>query len=303
MKVGGLTGRIPALVAVVLAASLAVAGCGLVGGDDVSGARGGGSRLAALTAVQPVTVDGHRVATRCAGSKSDPTVLLVSGYDSPVTSWDEVQKRLSATTRVCAYDRLGVGHSDPPPRRQTVVDLADELDAVMSALGLRRPVVLVAQDIGGVVATTWAEGHDDDLAGLVLVDATPPGYLDSALQLVPAAATGRAAALRADLERLLSPRDNTEHLAAGPALAAATAFPVLGAVPLVVLTRSVSDYGDLRPRVAAALDSAWTGGQQQWTELSSLGRMQTVDRAGHEIQRDQPGSVVDAVREVVGAGS
>ena len=59
MTVGGLTGRLPALVALVLAAS----GCGLVGGDDASGARGGGSQLAALTAVQPVTVDGHRVAT------------------------------------------------------------------------------------------------------------------------------------------------------------------------------------------------------------------------------------------------
>jgi pimeloyl-ACP methyl ester carboxylesterase len=299
MTVGGLTGRLPALVALVLAAS----GCGLVAGDDASGARGSGSRLAALTAVHPVTVDGHRVATRCAGSAKDPTVLLVSGYNSPVTSWDEVQKRLSARTRVCAYDRLGVGHSDPPPRRQTVDDLANELDAVVSALGLRRPVVLVAQDIGGVVATTWAEAHDDDLAGLVLVDATPPGYLDTALQLVPATATGPAGALRADLERLLSPRDNAEHLAAGSALANTSSFPVLGAVPLVVLTRSVSDYGNLRPRVAAALDSAWTGGQQQWTELSSLARMQTVDRAGHEIQRDQPGSVVDAVREVVGAGS
>lgn len=299
MTVGGLTGGLPALVAMVLAAT----GCGLVGGDEVSGARGGGSQLAALTTVQPVSVDGHRVATRCAGSAKDPSVLLVSGYDSPLTSWDEVQKRLSARTRVCAYDRLGVGHSDPPPRRQTVVDLAHELDAVMSALGLRRPVVLVAQDIGGVVATTWAEEHDDDLAGLVLVDATPPGYLDTALKLVPPTATGHAATLRADLERLLSPRDNAEHLAAGPALAGDTSFPVLGAVPLVVLTRTVSDYGDLRPRVAAALDSAWTGGQQQWTELSSLGRMQTVDRAGHEIQRDQPGSVVDAVREVVGAGS
>jgi pimeloyl-ACP methyl ester carboxylesterase len=300
MAVGGLTGRrLPALVAVLLAA----AGCGLVGRDGVTRAQGGGSRLAALTAVQPVTVDGHRVATRCAGSAKNPTVLLVSGYDSPVSSWDEVQQRLSATTRVCAYDRLGVGHSDPAPRRQTVVDLARELDAVMSALGLRRPVVLVAQDIGGVIATTWAEAHDDDLAGLVLVDATPPGYVHTALQLVPPTATGSAATLRADLERLLSPGDNAEHLAAGPALAAAGSFPVLGAVPLVVLARSVSDYGDLRPQVAAALDSAWTGGQQQWTELSSLGRMQTVVRAGHEIQRDQPGSVVDAVREVVGAGT
>jgi pimeloyl-ACP methyl ester carboxylesterase len=299
MTVGGLTGRLPALVALVLAAT----GCGLVGGDQASDARGGGSGLAALTAVAPVTVDGHRVATRCAGSKTDPTVLLVSGYDSPLASWDEVQMRLSATTRVCAYDRLGVGHSDPAPRRQTVVDLAHELDAVVSALGLRRPVVLVAQDIGGVIATTWAEAHDDDLAGLVLVEATPPGYLHTALHLIPPTATGQAATLRADLERLLSPRDNAEHLAAGPALAQAASFPVLGAVPMVVLARSVSDYGDLRPRVAAALDSAWTGGQQQWTELSSLARMQTVDRAGHEIQRDQPGSVVDAVREVVGAGS
>jgi pimeloyl-ACP methyl ester carboxylesterase len=299
MTVGGLTARATALVAVVVA----VAGCGLVAGDGSSGTRGGGSRLAALTAVQPVTVAGPRMATRCAGSTKDPAVLLVSGYDSPVASWDEVQQRLSATTRVCAYDRLGVGDSGPPPRRQTVVDLAHQLDAVISALGMRRPVVLVAQDIGGVIAATWAEEHDDDLAGMVLVDATPPGYLDTVLQLVPRTAKGRAAELRADLERLLSPRDNTEHLAAGPALAATTSFPVLGAVPLVVLTRSVSDYGDLRPRAAAALDSAWTGGQQQWTELSSLGRTQTVDRAGHEIQQDQPGSVVDAVREVVGAGS
>jgi len=302
MTVGGERARLSALVVVLLVALPAAAGCGLVSHGD-SAAHGAGSSLAALTAVQPVTVDGRRVATRCFGSKSDPSVLLVSGFDAPVTSWDAVQQRLSATTRVCAYDRLGVGHSDPPPRRQTVADLADRLDAVLSAVGLRRPVVLVAQDIGGVVAATWAERHDDDLAGLVLVDATPPGYLDTALHLIGPKATGRAAELRADLKQLLSPGDNTEHLAVGSALAEATSFPVLGAVPLVVLTRSMTDYGDLRPRVAAALDSAWTGGQQQWTELSSLGRLQSVDRAGHEIQRDQPASVVDAVREVVGAGS
>ena len=216
MTVGGLTGRLPALVAVMVAA----AGCGLVGGDDVAGTRGGGSGLAALTAVQPVTVDGHRVATRCAGSKSDPTVLLVSGYDSPVTGVGRgaeaarVPPQGSAPTTGC-----GVGSSDAPPRRQTFADMADELDAVMSALGLRAAGVLVAQDLGGMVATTWAEAHDDDLAGLVLRGRHPPGYLDTALQLGPGALHRRGRrAVRADLERLLSPRDNAEHLAAGPAL-------------------------------------------------------------------------------------
>jgi pimeloyl-ACP methyl ester carboxylesterase len=288
--------------AAVAAGALVLTACGLGAGDRISDA-GGGAHLAALTAVQPVTVDGHRMATRCAGRKTDPAVLLVSGYDAPLTTWDAVQARLSGTTRVCAYDRLGVGRSDPPPRRQTVADLAADLDGVVSALGLHRPIVLVAHDIGGVLAVTWAERHRNDVAGLVLVDATPPSYVDTALTLLPTKGSGKSAALRASLERLLSPRDNAERLAGRSAFSHAPTFAVLGAVPLVVLTRSVSDYGNLRPRTAAALDSAWTGGQQQWVELSSLGQLQSVDRAGHEIQRDAPGSVAGAVREVVQGGA
>ena len=199
-------------------------------------------------------------------------MLLVSGYDSPADLVGRGPERLSARTRVCAYDRLGVGHSDPPPRRQTVDDLANELDAVVSALGAAAAGRAGRAGLGGVVATTWAEAHDDDLAGLVLVDATPPGYLDTALQLVPRDRDRTGGTLRADLERLLSPRrQRRAPRGRVGARRRRSSFPVLGAVPLVVLTRSVSDYGDLRPRVAAALDSAWTGGQQQWTELSSLG--------------------------------
>jgi pimeloyl-ACP methyl ester carboxylesterase len=300
MRPGGATWRLP-VVAVV--GVLGATGCGLGGDAGVTGAPAGagdGPGLAALTAVQPVTVAGHRIGTRCAGRRTDPSVLLVSGLDASLTSWDQVQPRLSGTTRICAYDRLGVGQSDPPPGRQTVADLAADLDAVIDALGLSRPVVLVAHDVGGVVAATWAEQHRDDLAGLVLVDATPPGYVRTALDLLPAAGSGAGADLRAGVERTLSPRDNAERFAGRSAFS--ESLSPLGAVPLVVLTRSVSDYGDLRPRVAAALDSAWTGGQQQWAELSSRGRVRSVDLAGHEIQRDQPDRVVEAVREVVARG-
>jgi pimeloyl-ACP methyl ester carboxylesterase len=71
---------------------------------------------------------------------------------------------------------------------------------------------------------------------------------------------------------------------------------------VVALTHSVSEWGDLHRRDAAHLDSAWVGGQQRWADLSSQGRVQIVDQAGHFIQNDQPQAVVDAVREVLSGG-
>ena len=41
---------------------------------------------------------------------------------------------------------------------------------------------------------------------------------------------------------------------------------------------------------------------QGWAELSSQGRVQIVDQAGHFIQNDQPQALVDAVREVLADG-
>jgi len=41
---------------------------------------------------------------------------------------------------------------------------------------------------------------------------------------------------------------------------------------------------------------------QDWAELSSRGRVQIVDQAGHFIQNDQPQALVDAVREVLADG-
>jgi pimeloyl-ACP methyl ester carboxylesterase len=257
----------------------------------------------ALPAVEPVTVGDKQLATRCAGDRQDPAVLLVAGFDTALDeAWDDVQAQIGGFARVCAYDRLGVGGSEAPPRRQGFGRMADDLDGVVDELGLRRPVVLVAHSLGGTVAVTWAQDHADDLAGLVLVDATPPSYVATALDILP---TGSApgSEVRRGLQQLLDPRVNAEHLDGGAAFADAEAFRSIGDVPLIALTHSISDFGgELRPRDAAALDSAWTGGQQKWAELSSQGRVLRVDRAGHFIQHDQPRAVIEAVREVVDAG-
>src|SRR4051794_2839242 len=294
----GVAARGFATAVLVAALALPAAGCGLLDERHATTASPD-NRLAPLAASEMVTVGAHQVATRCAGRTADPSVLLVSGYDTELSTWDKVQPAIGAFARVCVYDRLGVGNSDAAPRRQTFADMADELDGVVDALHLKRPVVLVAHSLGGMIAATWAEAHRQDLAGLVLVDATPPSYVATALASLPRNPAAKGGELRSGLATLLTPRANAEHLDGQASFDPPAVFGPVGSQPVLALTHSVSEWGDVRRRDGAQLDSAWLGGQQTWAELSSKGRVQIVDQAGHFIQNDQPQALVDAVREVL----
>lgn len=247
-------------------------------------------------------VDGRRVATQCGGERDAPSVLLVSGYGIGMAeSWDAVQARIGSFARVCAYDRLGVGGSGRPRRPQTFEDMAQTLDGVVSGLELSTPVVLVAHSLGGMVAATWAAQNPEDVRGLVLLDAPGPGYPGRLLDLLPGGGSSAGAEMRDGFEDLLDPSDNVERLDGEAAFDDVEALPLIGDVPMVMLTHSITDVSAvLRPRKAANLESAWEEGQNRWLGLSPQARLERVDLAGHFIQRDQPQVVVDRVRELVG---
>src|SRR4051812_48358150 len=83
---------VPVARGVLVAALVAtVGGCGLLDEKDTT-TSSSADTLAPLAATQKVTVGGRQVAARCAGSTGDPSVLLVSGYDTELSqSWDRVQ--------------------------------------------------------------------------------------------------------------------------------------------------------------------------------------------------------------------
>src|SRR5580658_9883354 len=64
------------------------------------------------------TVDGHRIHLFCSG-KGSPTIVLSSGLGDDSLPWARTQAALSTTTRVCSYDRSGLGWSD---RRAAIPD-------------------------------------------------------------------------------------------------------------------------------------------------------------------------------------
>jgi len=299
---GGRTWRAAVPVSLLsLVTVLSLAGC-TVAGDSHEVTRVRSAEQARVGGIEEVRADGHRFAVRCAGDQEDPAVLLVSELATPMErDWDSVQGRIGAFARVCAYDRLGVGRSGRAPQSQTFEDMATDLRAVVDALGLEPPLLLVAHGVGGLVAVTAMQQDPDLAGGLLLLDAAGPGYPQAALDAL--AGARRAAAERDTWARLLRPESNREHLDGQQAFAQAQAFRSLGPVPMLALTHSIAEHAPgTPPRRQADLESAWEAGQNGWLALAAAGRLERVDLAGHDIAADQPELVVMRVRELLPAG-
>jgi pimeloyl-ACP methyl ester carboxylesterase len=115
-----------------------------------------------------VVAAGHEFFVRAAGPPDAPRVLLLHGwaFDS-LAAWHRVFPLLAATRRVVAIDLRGHGKSDRIRGRHTIEDLADDVAAVLDALGPGRYIV-VGYSLGGLVAQAFARRHPARVAGLVL---------------------------------------------------------------------------------------------------------------------------------------
>jgi pimeloyl-ACP methyl ester carboxylesterase len=78
----------------------------------------------------------------------------------------------------------------------------------------------------------------------------------------------------------------------------------LGDMPLVVLSAATPSRESVQnDKVYAAFASRWKAGQQALAKRSTKGEWIEVAGSGHDIQLDQPGVVVDAIKRVVEASS
>jgi pimeloyl-ACP methyl ester carboxylesterase len=137
--------------------------------------------LEALREIVPATrgqVDlGGRALRWVESGAGATTVVLIAGRNDTALSWGPVLAALGGRTHVVAYDRAGLGDSDPdreiPSAERAVADLS-RLINVLS----RGPCVVAGHSLGGLLALLLAAAHPGQLAGLVLVDPALPGLLD-----------------------------------------------------------------------------------------------------------------------------
>ena len=118
-----------------------------------------------------VDVGGHSLHMNCVGQGS-PTVVLDAGSGGFSAQWVRVQREVSGTTRVCAYDRAGMGWSEMGPEPRDARQITGELHTLLSKAGIEGPYVLVGHSFGGMYMQTYAARYPDEVAGVALVDSS-----------------------------------------------------------------------------------------------------------------------------------
>jgi pimeloyl-ACP methyl ester carboxylesterase len=286
---------------------------------------------------QMVDIGGYRLHMHVEG-EGRPTVVLDAGAGGIGLTWELVRPAIAKVTRVIAYDRAGLGWSDPSPKPRTADVLAEELHTLLHNAKIEGQYILVGHSLGGPVARQFAAKYPYEVAGLVMVDSAheqqvkyfPERLVKMAISMMGMMSVMKLMsrlglfALKPSLISLddkgrLSPElaaqlrgvmASSEHhtealIAETQSVSRARTQPVsdLGDLPLTVISHGQLDANAVPPSLGTEIrdeyERAWQQLQQEITALSTRGRRIVAERSGHHIIFDQPDVIIESILEMV----
>jgi len=94
--------------------------------------------------------------------------------------WAVVQERLARRgIYSLAYDRAGLGYSDPGPAPRDGRAIAADLEALLAHAGETGPLVMVGHSMGGLLLRVFVGRNRERVTGVVLVDAVTPETIET----------------------------------------------------------------------------------------------------------------------------
>lgn len=200
--------------------------------------------------VQRITVNGVNLAVDSRGEGR--CVLFIHGYPFDRTLWQYQLSHLEGWRRI-APDLRGMGLSDAPDLGYSMTTYADDLAALLDALGVEQ-AVLCGLSMGGYVAFEFLRRFRHRVLGLVLMDTraeadTPDGRRARDAQAAQARDRGPEAVAEAMLPHLFAEADPAHSAAAARARRMIVATPVAGIVGALSAMRDRPDSTDLLPMI------------------------------------------------------
>ncbi|MDB5433613.1 MAG: alpha/beta hydrolase [Caulobacter sp.] len=240
-----------------------------------------------------------------AAARRTPHVILEAGAFGLSADWAVVQEKLSrAGYASTAYDRAGLGTSDPGPTPRDSDAIVGDLEALIEHGGLKGPFILAGHSMAGLHVRLFAVRHPQQTAGLVLVDATTPEvaahpvaqtFINRFGTISGLAAAGAGAGLLRPLmgtslgDTIGLPPDASGEKRRAFASAMHNRWSADEARQWLADSRLVEEAGPLAPELPVAVVTAGpVKGREAWKAFQSApahaahhGQVENVPRAGH----------------------
>jgi pimeloyl-ACP methyl ester carboxylesterase len=271
---------------------------------------------AEVTLLKDVEVAGGRsIHVSCLGTSpvGVPTVVFVSGLGAPAEAANPIFYDVAKLTRICAYDRPGLGQSPPvTDHAPTASEQAADLRAALDGAGIDGPYVFVGHSYAAYVLALLAQAAPDDIAGLVFADPRSPRVSARWLAALPPMAAGEVAVVAANRDELTRGESDPSLNPEGVSLAASGADasaaldedgPLFGDRPVIVLSagQTKEAWAGLPADLREAFDRIWLEEQRALTKETTKGEFRTLAESDHDVVGRDPEAVVGAIKDVLEA--
>jgi pimeloyl-ACP methyl ester carboxylesterase len=233
--------------------------------------------------------------------------------------------KITKLTRVCSYDRAGLGYSDPRPKQEADSrNIAQNLHMLLANAGVKPPYVLVGHSLGGFHIRVYQSVYPSDVVGIVLVDSGYPDqerrlppemnkiqsrmYLKSKLWglAVPLGLPRLMGACGVTVEcnwQTVKARDAEVNGINDSGEEAQHSGP-LGSMPLVVVSHDPERGpapGLIPPEISRRFGEQWTQMQDELARLSANSSHVVATGSTHYVQIDRPDLVIASIQKVLDA--
>jgi len=234
---------------------------------------------------QEVMVGEHALQLQLQG-RGLPTVVFESGAGMGLESWTKVQPKVARFASTIAYDRAGLGKSGAGPEPRDARRIAGELHTALHKVGAQPPYVLVGHSAGAFYIRLFADAYPEEVAGLVFVDPATEQVHDWFATHVPEALKAKVASSK------MPPGVRAESQAHQLTAQQIRSIPLPVHLPAVVLSSTRPEHNHLPGFLAVLVNS----------HKELVGKLKAkhvlTETSGHNIQREQPELVVQAIQEI-----